>query len=324
MSEKLKLINMADVTAQNVRWLWYPYVPFGKITMLMGDPGEGKTMLVLALAAMITKGELLPGERNTRPPVSVIYQTAEDGLADTIKPRLEKAGADCKMVVVIDDSDCPLSFSDSRIEEAIKEARAKLLILDPLQAFLGADVDMHRANEVRPAFRNLADIADRLGCAVIIVGHMNKMSGIKSIYRGLGSIDIAAVCRSILLIGRSRDDDGKRYLVQLKNSLAPAGESLAFQMDDSLSFIGTSDITADKLLYGGAVSFTPRKADVVTEKLRELLIDGERRSDEIYEIFREMDISSRTVEKAKKKMGVVSKKHGGHFYLSLPPPQNIL
>lgn len=191
----LKLIKMTDIETQEVHWLWDPYIPFGKITIVQGDPGEGKTHFILAVASALTNGEpLLNSERLS--PMTVIYQTTEDGLADTIKPRLEMMNADCDKVIVIDESTQALSLSDERIEQAIKETGAKLLILDPLQAYLGADVDMHRANEIRPIFHALGLVAERTGCAIVIIGHMNKGGG-KSGYRGLGSIDITAAARSV-------------------------------------------------------------------------------------------------------------------------------
>lgn len=134
--------------------------------------------------------------------MNVIYQTAEDGLADTIKPRLENAGADCSRVLVIDEGQHELTLCDERLEQAIRKTAAKLIVLDPLQAYLGSDVDMHRANEVRPVLKRIASIAEQTQCAVILIGHMNKAQGIKSSYRGLGSIDFRASARSVLLIGR--------------------------------------------------------------------------------------------------------------------------
>ena len=195
----MKLIKMNEVQAQKVSWLWYPYIPYGKITLIQGDPGDGKTTFVLAIAALLTNGKPMPESEDTAAmPVTVIYQTAEDGLADTIKPRLEEVSADCSRVIVIDESEQALTLSDSRIEQAIIKTNAKLLILDPLQAYLGNNVDMHRANEIRPIFKALAGVAERTGCAILIIGHMNKMNGAKGLYRGLGSIDIAAAVRSIL------------------------------------------------------------------------------------------------------------------------------
>lgn len=122
-------------------------------------------------------------------PVNVIYQTAEDGLGDTIKPRLLAAGADCTKVMVIDDSEQPLTMADVRLEEAIVQTKARMVVLDPIQGFLGAEVDMHRANEIRPLMKRIAVLAEKYHCAIILIGHMNKNSNGKSSYRGLGSID---------------------------------------------------------------------------------------------------------------------------------------
>ena len=160
MSETtLKIINMQDVEAKEVKWLWYPYIPYGKITIIQGDPGEGKTTLVLNLAALLTRGEKLPESDTTTEPINVLYQSAEDGLADTIKPRLTAANADASRVMVIDETNIELSMTDHHLEAAISQTGAKLVILDPLQAYLGAKVDMHRANEVRPVFKHLSTVA---------------------------------------------------------------------------------------------------------------------------------------------------------------------
>ena len=162
---QLELINMGEVARQEVDWLYYPYLPFGKISIVQGDPGEGKTLLMMAIIARLSRGEPLFSEAFGREPMACIYQTAEDGLGDTIKPRLEDAGADCSRVFVVNEDKAALTFTDTRIEDAITATGARLLILDPLQAYLGAQVDMHRANEVRPAFHALAGIAQRTGCA---------------------------------------------------------------------------------------------------------------------------------------------------------------
>ena len=185
MKHDLRLISMEEIQAEEVKWLWYPYLPRGKLTIVQGDPGEGKTTFVLAVIASLTCGEALPEAEQALEPINVIYQTAEDGLADTIKPRLEAAGADCSRVLVIDESQRELTLSDERLEQAVHQTGAQLIVLDPIQAYLGNDVDMHRANEVRPVLKRVAAMAERTGCAVILIGHMNKAQGLKAGYRGL-------------------------------------------------------------------------------------------------------------------------------------------
>ena len=167
----LKLINMEQVEIEKIDWLLYPFIPFGKVTIVQGDPGEGKTTMVLQIIAKLTKGEAvlpsgsdepaLEGKTMALEPVNVIYQTAEDGLGDTIKPRLLSAGADCSRVMVIDDNDQALTMMDARLEEAIIQTKARLVVLDPIQGFLGTDVDMRRANEIRPLMKRVAVLAEK-------------------------------------------------------------------------------------------------------------------------------------------------------------------
>ena len=199
---ELKMIRMSEVQSQEIEWLWYPFIPYGKLTIIQGDPGDGKTTMVLNLAAKLSKGEALDENMKVTEPVNVIYQTAEDGLADTVKPRLELAGADCERIIVIDESDKSLSMVDERLEEAIVRTGARLLILDPIQAYLGGGMDMNRANEARDMTKKLGALAEKTKCAIILIGHMNKASGNKAAYRGMGSIDFFAVARSVLLVGR--------------------------------------------------------------------------------------------------------------------------
>lgn len=250
----------------------------------------------------------------------VIYQTAEDGLGDTVKPRLLEAGADLDRVMVIDDGDKPLTLSDKRIERAIRENHARLLIIDPVQAFLGADVDMNRANEVRPIFRRLGEIAQETGCAIILIGHLNKAAGSQSTYRGLGSIDITAVVRSLLFIGKVKNDPTTRVLIQEKSSLAPPGKSLAFSLGDGNGFqwIGEYDMTADELLAG--VEHTETKAEQAEKLILDLLADGKQMlSADIDKAAAQRGISARTVRTAKQSLGnkLVSERSGTQWLLSL-------
>ncbi|MEQ2383915.1 AAA family ATPase, partial [Lachnospiraceae bacterium CLA-AA-H58] len=203
-AQPVPMLRMADVELTSVDWLWFPYIPFGKLTIIQGNPGEGKTYFAMRLAAACTNRKPLPG-METLEPFNIIYQTAEDGLGDTVKPRLMEAEADLERVLVIDDRDTPLTLADERIARAIRENNARLVIIDPVQAFLGADVDMNRANEVRPIFRSLGDISQATGCAIVLIGHLNKAAGTQSTYRGLGSIDITAAVRSLLFIGKLKD-----------------------------------------------------------------------------------------------------------------------
>ena len=313
------MIRMSEVQEMAVEWLWEPYLPFGKLTILQGNPGEGKTYFAMQLAAACTNRRPLPNMEPLKP-FNVIYQTAEDGLGDTVKPRLLEAGADLDRVMVIDDGDKQLTRSAKRLERAIREHHARLLIIDPVQAFLGADVDMNRANEVRPIFRRLGEIAQETGCAIILIGHLNKAAGSQSTYRGLGSIDITAVVRSLLFIGKVKNDPTTRVLIQEKSSLAPPGKSLAFSLGDGNGFqwIGEYDMTADELLAG--VEHTETKAEQAEKLILDLLADGKQMlSADIDKAAAQRGISARTVRTAKQSLGnkLVSERSGTQWLLSL-------
>ena len=302
--ETVKIIRMSDVELTPVDWLWKPYLPFGKLSVLQGNPGEGKTYFAMHLAAACTNGKLLPNMERMEP-FNVIYQTAEDGLGDTVKPRLIEAGADLDRVLVIDDSEVQLTLSDERIEKAIVENNARLVIIDPIQAYLGADVDMNRANEVRPIFMRLGQVAQRTGCAILLIGHLNKAAGMQSLQRGLGSIDIAAAVRSVMFIGKLKHDPTMRILTHEKSSLAPPGASLAFSLGDEGGFrwVGEYDITADEMLSG----IEPQR-ETKTQQTKDLictLLAGGKRvySEDIDKAALERGIPGRTVRDAKRELG---------------------
>ena len=319
------LINMNDVVTEEVAWLWPGYIPAGKLTIVRGNPGEGKTMLMMHIISRLTQGRPLPGESDDafRDPVNCIYQTAEDGLGDTIKPRLEANGADCSRVFVIDETKDPLSFSDERIEAAIRETNAKLFILDPLQAYLGAGVDMYRANEVRPQFHTLKVIAERTGCAIVLIEHLNKMKGMKAISRGLGSMDITGAARSVLLLAKPKAKDPEVFLAPVKSNLTALSPTLVFTVEDNRMFLeGTSELTADELLESTKAEFTQTKLGFVKEMLTGLFANGiDIPADKVYTFMKFQDVSKRTVDSAKKDLGIKSVKREDGWYW-LPPEQS--
>lgn len=319
---ELKMIKMSEVQSQEVEWLWYPFIPYGKLTIVQGDPGDGKTTLILNVAAKLSKGEGLDSDMKLTEPMNIIYQTAEDGLADTVKPRLEMAGADCERIIVIDESRKSLSMADERLEEAIQRTGARLLILDPIQAYLGGGMDMNRANEARDMTKKLGVLAEKYKCAIVLIGHMNKAVGNKAAYRGIGSIDFFAVARSVLLVGRVEGEPNLRAVVQIKNNLAAFGHPKAFELSEKgYKWLGDYEITADEVL-GGIVP----KANKL-EKAKQLLWElaetsNAVQSNEIFAIADEQDISKRTLENAKKELGIKARKINNSWYWELNATQH--
>ena len=302
--ERVPMLCYEDIEQTSVEWLWFPYIPFGKLTIIQGNPGEGKTYFAMMLTAACTNRKLFPNMEDIEP-FNVIYQTAEDGMGDTIKPRLVEAGADLSRVMVIDDTEEALTLSDDRIEKAVRQNHVRLVIIDPVQAFIGADVDMNRANEVRPVFRKLGMIAEKTGCAIVLIGHLNKSSGTQSTYRGLGSIDIMAAVRSLIFSGKVRKDPTTRVLIHEKSSLAPPGETMAFKLGDEEGFrwVGAYEISADELLDGKEGKATETKLERGRKLIMELLADKKEISiRELDEKAKEQGISGRTMRDVRSRM----------------------
>jgi len=309
----------SEVTAQSVDWLWYPYIPYGKLTLLQGDPGEGKSTFAIHLAAALTRGDRLPDGTELGQSETVIYQCAEDNNEDTIKPRLQSAGADCDRVAFILDENDSLTLDDTRIADAITGTGARLLIIDPIQSFIRQDGDMQSATRMRALLQRLSNIAAKQHCAIVLIGHLNKTSGGKTLYRGLGSIDITAIARSVLMIMRDPYQQDIRYMVQVKSSLAPEGAGIAFLMDSDTGFhwlgkcsVHTGDISKDCR----AVS----KKERAKQLLSLLLSAGDLESTAVYSRLAELDISERTVRAAADELGVRAVRHNKKWYLSLPTP----
>ena len=291
------VVSLADVEPEPVSWLWKPYLPAGKLTIVEGDPGGGKTWVCLAICAKLTD-EGHP----------VLYATAEDSLADTIRPRVEGMGADLSRFFILrgvkdeKGEEVPFTLEDAGVlERAIAELKPALVVLDPIQGFLGGSVDMHRANEVRAKLAPLARLAETYGCAVVIVRHLSKAPAGRSIYRGLGSIDFTAAARSVLLVGL--DQEGRRAVVHHKNSIGELGPSLRFEIAEGRFFWrGEANITAADLLRADA------EPDEAAGWLQELLADGAKEAKAVMKEAKAAGIAERTLNRAKAALGVITKR----------------
>ena len=306
------VITMADVTPEPVEWLWPPYIPLRKQTILEGDPGQGKTWLALAIAADVTRGRTPYSGASCRP-TDVLYLSAEDGLADTLRPRLDAAGADVTRVHCLTgwqmrspSDEAPLcggvTLADVHvIEQALADKRPGLVVIDPLQAYVGSGVDIHRANETRPILAGLGTLAEQHGCAILLIRHLSKAFQDRAIYRGLGSIDFAAAARSILLVGQDPQAPSRRILVHVKSSLAALGPSLGYELrEGQLRWTGPSDITAEAMLRPYQPEEERNAVEEAQDFLREILADGEKSAKEVLREAKKAGLSDRTIERAKK------------------------
>lgn len=318
MSNIDSYVVYSSVKTEEVKWLWYPYIPCGKLTLLQGDPGDGKSTFMINLAACITNGSRLPDGTKIPDAKPVIYQCAEDNVADTIKPRLEAAGADLDKIAFIDDADEPVTLIDVRLEQNIKAFGAKLLILDPLQAFIPPDMDMQNALKMRGVMSKLTKVAQRTDCAIVLIGHMNKGSAGKKLYRGLGSIDIAAIARSVLMISRDEGDTEMRYMYPVKSSLAPEGDAIAFLLDKKNGFkwIGKTklpDGEERQVAYDEGKS----KRTKAVELLKMILICNDVPTKIIMNKMSEYGIGERTVRFAYNEIGAAAYRKDNKWYWTL-------
>lgn len=223
------LVSVSSVEAKPVQWLWQEYFPLGKLAVIAGDPGLGKSLITVDMAARLSIGKPMPDGSTPFPlPSSTIFLTAEDAIGDTIRPRLEAAGADIDLVHVLDGIAVPgephaRSFTlKEHIEQlrlAIAHTDAKMVVIDPLNAHLG-DVDAHRDADIRSVLKPLADLAEVEDVAVVVVCHLNKGSGGKAIYRVMGSLGSVAAARIAFAVVKHPEDESRRVMAVIKSNLS--------------------------------------------------------------------------------------------------------
>ena len=315
-------IRYSNVVATNVEWLWYPYIPFGKITVLQGDPGEGKSTLMMNIIGAVTQGGALPG-RSVSEPINVIYQCSEDDAADTIKPRLVAAGADCDRVAFInEDSFCSaMALDDEKFRLAVKSFKARLLVIDPFQAYLG-EADISNATSIRRIIRRLSLWANNYNCAVVLIGHLNKNQGSKDLYRGLGSIDVIAAARSVIQIERSEDDESVRVLKQIKNSLSAKARDRFFSIDGN-SQIHWENAEDTEVMIPDTTCEKMNKQELAAKLIRDCLLNGPAKASDVIQRVSFNGIGEKTIQNAKRMSGIISVKRQNAWYWALPGEDNI-
>ena len=314
----------SDVKASPVNWLWYPYIAVGKITILEGDPEDGKSTMMMNLISEFSKGGVMPDGVALGCPIRVVYQCSEDGSKDTIKPRLEAVGADCRNVAFIDEEVHEgLTLDDERIRQVIEGFHAKLVVIDPIQAYIGNDSDLQIAARARRLMRRLGKWAAIYNCAVVLIGHLNKSDSRKDLYRSLGSIDVMAAARSVLLVERDADDEDIRIVRQVKNNLAPKGPNLRFEIRRETGFRWL--INERPALQKRSDQMTPpplpkNKHELCAILIRKELEHGDVEARRIREVLNEYRIGEKTMNETKAELGVTSYRKMRQWYWHMNRP----
>lgn len=316
---KPDLICLADVEARPVEWLWEPFIPARMLSMLSGDPGAGKSYIALAVAAELSRGRLC--DARIVVPADTLYLSCENPAAECLRPRFDLLGGDparfhllrgTRLTVDGEEQLGAVSLADiGTLDAAIVETRARLVVVDPIQSYLGANVDLHRSNETRPVMDGLAKLAEHHGCAILLLRHLSKMSGGKAIHRGLGSIDLTGAVRSEMLAGSLPDDPDARALVHIKSNVGRLGLALGFAIDGQgrFTWTGESRITAADLLAAPAGPGDHKLAEAC-QWLTELLRPGERTANDVRELAEAADISRATLRRAQQALRIRPHKTG--------------
>ena len=316
-------VLLSEVEAERVGWLWTGRIPRGKLSIIDGDPGTGKSAATTDLAARVSAGLTMPDGACCEA-AGVVICSAEDGLADTIRPRLDAAGGDPVRVLALatvpdgDGAERMLSLAEDMhiIERAIERVGAALVIIDPLMAFLGGKTDSYRDQDMRRTLGPLSKLAEKTGAAIVVVRHLNKSGGKNPVYRGGGSIGIIGAARTGMLVAKDPDDEDRRVLSIVKSNLAAPAPSLAFTLEEAdngavrVNWCGQSDLSAAELLGVSRADEHPSALEDAKEFLQELLAEGPVPKQGVEEAAEGAGISMRTAKRAKEELGVVSRREG--------------
>jgi len=315
-----------EVQSRSVEWLWEPRIPLRALTIVEGDPGDGKSTLCYDLASRVSRGREMPDCIGLAAPAAVIICQGEED-SGTVRAKVEAAGADLNRVLILNAATSAhdkflLPSCVAQLETATRESGAKLVILDPIANFIEGSMSSDRA--VRAALSPLLAMAERTGAAVVLVRHLNKGGRATPLYRGAGSISLVGIARASLVLARDPVDDNLRVLAQVKSSFAPRAGSLSFRPMPSdgsviLDWLGPSKFTADQFMASIADRGELYQACQV---LFAILFAAPVACNEALRQCHQAGILPRTARRAKELMGVESKRHrfgpGGHYVWSLP------
>ena len=308
---------ITEYEREEVEWLLYPFIPFGCLTVLQGDPGCGKSIFMMNLTAKLTKGEALHDSgsdgalvRTDKSPV--IYQSREDSYSKVIRPKLEDIGADINMVYNMKDPEDDLTVHDERIPLSIKATGAKLVIFDTLPKFLDYEEDIMHQGKLQPQLKILDRAARENDCAIVLISHMNKNEGSRAIYRGVGSIALAGFVRSNIMLEKT--ERAKRVLSVVKSNLDPDDieDTYRLRRDGRYQFVGRTADAGDPKDWDDEPAASP-----AAEMMHRLLSNGSTPSKEVLEKMAESGFPKRQIDAAKKALGVRSVRRDDIWYMEL-------
>ena len=316
------LKSYSEVRPAKISWVWYPYIAEGKITLLQGDPGDGKSTMMLNLIAELSKGGCFPDGTKIEKPILSMYQCSEDNAADTIRPRLDASGANCDNVVFIDEEVTGnLTLNDERIRESIIKVRPKLVVIDPLQSYLGSDDNILVINRARSLMHNLSVWASTYDCAIILISHLTKNEGTKDLYRGLGSIDVVAAARSVLKVEADAENPDIKRVKQIKNNLAPKGADIYYELTREHGFRWI-EIEKEEAVVDTAPEKPVTKTDAAVLLIQKRLKNGMVPTKTMVDGLTSMGLGERIIRNAKKELGIKSVRKGGQWHWALPDEDN--
>jgi len=332
-TKQIQLRVMSEVFPENVKWLWRGRIPLAKLTIIQGDPGLGKSTIALDIAARVSRDNAMPDGTHSDliAPANVLLMTAEDGLADTIRPRLDALGADSSRVFTPPNNvHWTIPSCASQILEAVKKEDAKLVIIDPLAAYLDMGINSWSNQHVRQALKQISTIAENTGVAFLIIDHLNKRSGVRAIQRGSGSMAFNAAVRSVLLVGKMPSVENQCVLASVKCNVAGKPKSLVYkavmhQSEDietvKLEWSGECDLSADDLVGDPSNNSIQGKLDEAMDWLRQRLSDGQGHISKVVQSeAAQQGITEKTYRRALTRLGIASRPLGmqGEWVISLP------
>lgn len=320
-----KLLTLySEIQSKPVQWLWRPYIPIGKVTLLQGDPNDGKSTMMMNIVAELSRGGAMPDGTAVGRPQKIIYQCSEDDAEDTIKPRLEDYGADCRNVAFINEEIYSgLTIDDERLREAITSFRPRLVVIDPIQAYVENDSDLMSASKARRLMKRTGIWASMYDCAIVVIGHLNKSGGQKDLYRGLGSIDLVASARSVLQVERSKDDEAVRIVRHVKSSATPKGADFSFEIrpDTGFRWLEVGGYTQSSATEPVA-ELPKNKHELAVILITRALENGPVESTEIRNLMSEYRIGDKTMNDVKVALGIKPYRKMRHWYWVLPEIDN--